>query len=183
MCTNGNNSASLRNIVPLPDETVFEEEADYPILLGSQTDTDVLIPSLSLHVISGPGARCSSNSNETAQCRVGWFFWMFFFCCCIVLWGCLGFLVYFNLQLSVPFLWSPGLVSGVRQVSVNSFGQTDPYRCQVFGVESKGLPQSYQGMSKAEVGRTQKASCPHPPCTCHWPEVSGCECGRGGCTP
>lgn len=38
--------------------------------------------------------------------------------------GLFGFLVYFNLRFSVPFLWSPGLVSEVRQVSVNSFGQT-----------------------------------------------------------
>lgn len=48
----------------------------------------------------------------------------FSFVVCFVLRGCLGFLVYFNLQLSVPFLWSTGLVSEVRQVSVNSFGQT-----------------------------------------------------------
>lgn len=48
----------------------------------------------------------------------------FSFVACFVLWGCLGFLVYFELQLSVHFLWSAGLVSEVRQVSVNSFGQT-----------------------------------------------------------
>lgn len=77
----------------------------------------------------------------------------FSFVVCFVLWGCLGFLVYVNLQLSVPFLWIPGLGSEVRQVPVNSFGQTQ-VDADVFGVESKGLAQSYQGLSKAALGRT-----------------------------
>lgn len=73
MCTNGNNCASLRNIVPFLDKTEFLKKklaAGYPILLCSQIGTDVLIASFCLHVISGPGVRCSSNSDETVQCRV-----------------------------------------------------------------------------------------------------------------
>lgn len=52
MYTNENNCASYRNIVPHPEKTeFFEEGADYPILLCSQTDNDVLIASLFLHVV------------------------------------------------------------------------------------------------------------------------------------
>lgn len=62
-------------------------------------------------------------------CAVGlvfcWRFFVFFF--------------FFNLYLSVPFLWSPGLVSEVRQVSVNFFGQTQFDADTMFWCEEQGF--------------------------------------------